>query len=129
MPWTAKVGRYFASRLHQRRILTLVCFAIFLLGVASRIVAVKVLHIQSVVDFAESELIAKSLATHNLFGAPYKVPTGATAHHAPIYPFLLSLIFRAFGYGSAAAVAMIAMNISFASLQYALLPLLGILTG
>jgi hypothetical protein len=109
--------------------LILICAAFFLLGVASRTAALKILHVEPVLDFAECELIAKSLATHDLFGDPYKVPTGATAHHAPVYPFLLSLIFRAFGYGSTAAVVMIAMNISLASLQYALLPVLGVLTG
>jgi hypothetical protein len=129
MPWTEKLGRHVAGRLHERRTLFLVCFTIFLLGVASRIAVVKVLQIPPVLDFAESELIAKSLATHNLFGDPYKVPTGATAHHAPIYPFLLSGIFRAFGYGSAAAMAMIVMNVCFTSLQYALLPVLGIMAG
>jgi len=113
----------------KKKSLILICVSLFLIGTASRVVALKVLHVKPILDFAECELIAKSLATHDLFGDPYKVPTGATAHHAPVYPFLLSLIFRAFGYGSTAAVAMIAMNISLASLQYALLPILGIITG
>ena len=113
----------------KKKTLFLICVLLFLLGVASRIAALKVLHVKPILDFAESELIAKSIATHNLFGNPYKVPTGPTAHHAPIYPFLLSLMFRVFGYGSTAAVAIIAMNISLASLQYALFPLLGVIAG
>jgi len=113
----------------KKKRLVLICASLFLLGMASRLVALKLLHATPILDFAESELIAKSIAIHNLFGDPYNVPTGPTAHHAPIYPFLLSLIFRAFGYGSTSAMAMIAMNISFASLQYALLPLLGVITG
>ena len=113
----------------RKKSLILICVSLLLLGVASRLAALKLLHAQPILDFAESELIAKSIATHNLFGDPYKIPTGPTAHHAPIYPFLLSLIFRAFGYGAAGAMAMMMMNISFASLQYALLPLLGVITG
>src|SRR5271157_6520169 len=50
-------------------------------------------------QFNEMEKIARSLAEDNVFGNPYALPTGPTAHHAPIYPFLLSLIFRMFGYG------------------------------
>jgi hypothetical protein len=113
----------------KKKTLIFICVLLFLLGVASRIAALKVLHVKPILDFAESELIAKSIAIHNLFGNPYKVPTGPTAHHAPIYPFLLSLMFRVFGYGSASAMAMMLMNISFASLQYALFPLLGVIAG
>jgi hypothetical protein len=113
----------------QKKSLILICVLLFLLGIASRIAALAVLHVKPSLDFAECELIAKSIAAHNLLGDPYKIPTGATAHHAPVYPFLLSLIFRAFAYGSAGAVGMMMMNISFASLQYALLPLLGLFKG
>jgi hypothetical protein len=113
----------------RKKSLILICVSLFLLGVASRITALQLLHTKPILEYAESELIAKSIASHNLFGDPYKVPTGPTAHHAPLYPFLLSLIFRVFSYGSAAVMAMTVMNISFASLQYALLPWLGVITG
>jgi hypothetical protein len=113
----------------QKKSLILLCVLLFLLGIASRLAALTVLRVKPSLDFAECELIAKSIATYNLFGDPYKVPTGATAHHAPAYPFLLSLVFGAFGYGSAGALAMMIMNISFASLQYALVPFLGLFKG
>ena len=94
------------------------------LGIATRFAALLIFHIRPVIEFAELEQIARSLATTGVFGNPYRVPTGPTAHHAPIYPFLLSLIFRALGYGSQAAWAMTAMNIFFGALQYALIPIL-----
>lgn len=94
------------------------------LGIVTRFAALAVFRIHPVIEFAEMEKIARSLAIHGTFADPYAIPTGPTAHHAPIYPLLLSFIFRMFGYGTMAAYAMAAMNILFASLQYALLPVL-----
>jgi len=81
------------------------------------------------INFTEMEKIAQSLATENLFGNPYKIPTGPTAHCAPMYPFLLSLIYRALGFGIAAKTASLLMNAVFASLTHALLPLLAEAAG
>ena len=50
------------------------------------------------IAFNEMELIGRSLAEHNTFANPYRIPTGPTAHGALIYPLLLSLIFRVWGY-------------------------------
>ena len=97
---------------------------LLVLGVVVHLAALAILRIHPTVVFAEMEQIARSLAENGTFANPFKVPTGPTAHHAPVYPLLLSLIFRAFGYGTAAAYAVAVMNISFASLHYALLPVL-----
>ena len=94
------------------------------LGIATRFAALFIFRIHPVIEFAELEQVAQSLATTGVFGNPYLVPTGPTAHHAPIYPFLLSLIFRTLGYDSQAAWAMAAMNIFFGALHYALVPIL-----
>jgi hypothetical protein len=75
-------------------------------------------------EFNEMEKIARSLATENVFGNPYALPTGPSAHHAPIYPFVLSLIFRIFGYGPDAKFIQAFINIAFVALQMALLPYL-----
>jgi hypothetical protein len=75
-------------------------------------------------EFNEMEKIARSLAQDSVFGNPYALPTGPSAHHAPIYPFLLSLIFRVFGYGPDAKVIQVFINITFVSAQMALLPYL-----
>jgi 4-amino-4-deoxy-L-arabinose transferase-like glycosyltransferase len=56
--------------------------------------------------------IAYSLATGAGFSSPFRVPTGPTAWQAPIYPLLLSFIFRLFGtYTFAAFLAAVSFNI------------------
>lgn len=56
--------------------------------------------------------IAYSLATGAGFSSPFRVPTGPTAWQAPIYPILLSFIFRLFGtYTFAAFLAAVSFNI------------------
>ena len=98
--------------------------ALLVLGIVMRFAALVLFRIHPVIEFAELENIARSLALHGTFADPYKISTGLTAHHAPLYPLLLSFIFRIFGYGTTAAYAMVAMNIFFGSLQFALLPVL-----
>jgi hypothetical protein len=57
------------------------------------------------------ECLAYSLATGSGFSAPYVVDTGRSAWTAPLYPWLISLAFRAFGvYSNAAGVAMLLFN-------------------
>jgi hypothetical protein len=94
------------------------------LGVVVHLAAFLLLRTHPTIVFAEMEKIGRSLAENGTFANPFKVPTGPTAHHAPIYPVLLSFIFRAFGYGTAAAYAIAVMNIFFAALHYALMPVL-----
>lgn len=114
---------WFFRRLETLSLTHLVLF-LFLLGFAVRLAALFLLRIHMTIVFSEMEKIARSLAENGTFANPYKIPTGPTAHHAPVYPLLLSLIFRAFGYGTAAAYARTVMNVFFAALQYALLPVL-----
>jgi hypothetical protein len=99
-------------------------WAILVLAIAVRVSLLVLFHPPAEVQFAEMDKIARSLATHGTFADAYFLPTGPTAHHAPAYPFLLSLVFRAFGYGSAAVLATAVMNFALASLQYALMPVL-----
>ena len=97
---------------------------VLVLGVVVRLAILMLFRIHMTIAFGEMEKIARSLAENGTFADPYKLPTGPTAHHAPAYPLLLSLIFRAFGYGPAAAYARMTINVFFASLQFALLPVL-----
>lgn len=56
--------------------------------------------------------IAYSLATGAGFSSPFRVPTGPTAWQAPVYPLLLSFLFRLFGtYTFAAFIAAVLFNI------------------
>ena len=60
----------------------------------------------------ESGNIAASLATGHAFSSPFRIDTGPTAWMPPVYPWLVSQIFRAFGvrtYG--AFLAAVALNI------------------
>jgi hypothetical protein len=99
-------------------------WAIFGLAMAVRLSLLVLFHPPAGVQFAEMDKIARSLATHGTFADAYFLPTGPTAHHAPAYPFLLSFVFRVFGYGSAAVLATAVINFALASLQYALMPVL-----
>lgn len=69
--------------------------------------------------------VARSLAAHGTFADPFiTLRTGPTAHVAPVYPFLFSLILRALGTGFAAFLALWTWNVAMLALQMALLPLL-----
>jgi hypothetical protein len=75
------------------------------------------------IDRTESVNVATSLATTGRFANPFgTAATGPTAHLAPVYPFLLSLLYRLDNGGLAFCVAKRALSTIFASLQYALLP-------
>lgn len=104
--------------------LVLVCSLIFLAALSMRVVLLALMHFEPRIEFEEMERMARSLAETGSLANPYSLPTGASAHHAPLYPFLLSLIFRWLGYGRGAALAMLGMNLVFAAAQCALLPAL-----
>jgi hypothetical protein len=79
------------------------------------------------VDRIEVSRIAESIAWQGKFADPYMIPTGPTAHNAPIYPFLLSLV-----YGLPAPdrlTARLEMNILFGSLLCALIYAAGLALG
>ena len=85
---------------------------------------------------AESVRVARSLAARGAFADPFVVmPTGETAHLAPVYPFLYSMILRLFGTGYTALLIAWACNVACFALQMSLLPVLsyrlnlGILAG
>jgi hypothetical protein len=74
---------------------------------------------------SEAVLVARSLAAHGTFADPYAaMKTGLTAHVAPAYPFLYSLILRVFGTGRIALQIAWACNVLFFALQMGLLPFL-----
>jgi len=70
----------------------------------------------------ETLAVAHSLATSGQFADPYALPTGATAHLAPIYPFLLSLIYRVFGMTLTAGYITWLLAAASDSAVFALLP-------
>jgi len=66
--------------------------------------------------------IAISLANSGAFADPYAIPTGFTAHAAPLYPAMLAPIYYFFGDTRAADFARIILSVAAASASYALLP-------
>jgi len=63
-----------------------------------------------------------SLMQSGKFANPYVLPTGPTAHLPPLYPLLVSLIYRWFGLTPAAGYVSRLMIAVTASMLYALLP-------
>jgi hypothetical protein len=73
---------------------------------------------------ADRELgaIAISLTQSGHFADPYALPTGPTAHLPPLYPLIVSLIYRTLGLTPAAGYASRLLIAASASVLYALLP-------
>jgi len=62
----------------------------------------------------EAGAIAKSLAQTGVYGSPWGIATGPTAVLSPVYPALLSCVFRLFGvYTPASAVVALMLNAAF----------------
>ncbi|MGB7730048.1 MAG: hypothetical protein WBL50_18605, partial [Candidatus Acidiferrum sp.] len=78
---------------------------------------------------AEVERVSKNLVTQQVFGNPYALRTGPTAHLAPVYPWLVSRLFRLFGTGSLGTLSVTLFNAVCASAQYALLVVLALACG
>jgi hypothetical protein len=74
-------------------------------------------------DPGEVVAIATSLATKGQFADAYGLNTGPTAHASPIYPLLLSVVFRIFGTGQTGVIAEEVLGCTLASTVWALMPL------
>jgi hypothetical protein len=97
------------------------------LGVRLGIVFVTHTYLQ--IEHTEVVRVATSLAQQGTFANAYGPNTGPTAHVSPLYPILLSLIFRVWGTGMAGEIAQEILSCLLASLTYAALPALGAACG
>lgn len=70
----------------------------------------------------EIQRTAVSLATLGVYGNGYAVPTGPTAHVAPLYTLMLAGVFRVFGAGMRGEIAILTLNAMLAAAVYAMLP-------
>ena len=95
---------------------------IFLLAFAIRVFLVMQLKEYRELDRPETVRTAISLAQDGTFSNPFPTPTGPTAHVAPLYPWILSLIFKAFGTGTKGEFVKQILTCAAVALQYALLP-------
>ncbi len=77
---------------------------VFLLAITVRIACIFFLH--PYLDLARFELerTALSLAHTGVYGNPYAIPTGPTAHVSPGYTVMLAALFRLFGDGTSGEI-------------------------
>lgn len=66
--------------------------------------------------------IAISLAKTRAFADPYAIPTGFTAHAAPLYPAILAPLYYFWGDSRTADFLRVILSVAVASAGYALLP-------
>jgi len=81
----------------------------------------------STIDINEISRIAQSIATSGEFANPYGSPTGPTAHHAPVFPFLVSFVYHL--PPDARTPARAGLNIVFGSILCALVYFTGLALG
>ena len=94
---------------------------IFLVAIAVRVAMGIALGAFNVPPNGEMTAVAESIAATSVFGNPNRVPSGPTAHVAPVYPYLLAGLLKATGPVSFRPFVT-TLNIVVASLLWAALP-------
>lgn len=97
---------------------------IFAAAVIIRLLIALATHAFSGIPLGEAFNVAKSIASTGHFANPYAVPTGPTAHVAPVYPYLMSGAIRFFGDGAGMHVFLTVAAIICSSAVWASLPFL-----
>jgi hypothetical protein len=107
------------------------CLLVFVVALAIRLFFLTLIPEDALIPNSDWELdaIAMSLATEGQFANPYMVPTGPTAHLAPIPPLMLALIYKLFGITMVAGVVGWLTRMVFQSAIWGLLPWIGERTG
>jgi len=111
---------------------TNVCLAFLILLLAVSVRSVRYVRwpgncLGSGVDRNEISRIAQSIASTGEFSNPYPYPSGPTAHHAPVYPFILSFVYRL---PAASRIhARVGLNILFGSILCVLVYFAGLALG
>ncbi len=97
---------------------------IFVVAFALRVAFVRLIPYDVLVPHTrwEIEAIAHSIFTRGAFADPYALPTGPTAHVPPLYPVLLSAVYRVFGLTLTAGVVAWMLGAAFYAAMYAALP-------
>ena len=105
------------------------CILIFIAAFAVRISILFAFELHNEPFRAELQNISVSLSTTVVYVNQYAEPTGPTAHCPPVYTLLTASVFYLLGTGEGGELALYIINITFASLLYALLPTLGRAVG
>lgn len=100
----------------------LIWLLIFFLTISTRLAMVFAMGLYSQSDFGEPRNVAESLVTLGVFGNPYSIPTGPTAHLSPGFPLLLSLLLGIVGSGPEGQVMQFLLSIAVVAEAYCLLP-------
>lgn len=95
---------------------------LFIISFLVRLAFIVAFHPYRDLNRYELERTAISLATTGVFGNPYAVPTGPTAHVSPGYTLILAALFRIFGTGISGEIVKELLATTVVSVQYALLP-------
>ncbi len=97
---------------------------IFAVALIVRLAFLLAFHTYRDLSRVELERTAISLAHTGVFGNPYAVPTGPTAHVAPGYTLILAAIFKIFGTGIPGEIVKRCLASLVSSILWALLPAL-----
>lgn len=95
---------------------------IFLIAFLARVAIIATFHPFTDLSRLEMERTAISLATTGVYGNPYALPTGPTAHVSPGYTLMLAGLFRLFGTGVPAQIIKELLASAVSSLICAALP-------
>jgi hypothetical protein len=99
---------------------------ILLFSIAVLVRIAVIVHFRPYTDLTRYELerTAISLARTGIYGNPYAIPTGPTAHVSPGYTLILAALFHLFGTGTTAEIFKELLATCVTALQIALLPLI-----
>jgi hypothetical protein len=95
---------------------------LFSIAFLVRLAFIIVFHPYRDLDRYELERTAISLATNGVYGNPYAILTGPSAHVSPGYTLILAALFRIFGTGTPAEVIKELLASGVVALQCALVP-------
>lgn len=96
--------------------------AIFLAAVAVRAAIVLALQLHHEPFRGELQRTAESLATTGVYGNPYLIPTGPTAHVSPLHTLMVAAMFYLFGTGIQGEAAVYALNIGLVAMVWSAIP-------
>jgi hypothetical protein len=107
------------------------CLVVFLVALAVRMFFLTLIPEDAVRPNTDWEMnaIAISVLTEGQFANPYVVPTGPTAHLAPIPPLMLALVYKVFGITLLGGIVGWVIRLVFQSAIWGLLPWIGARTG
>ncbi|HYZ72026.1 MAG TPA: hypothetical protein VE641_03055 [Chthoniobacterales bacterium] len=95
---------------------------IFATALVIRLALIVIAHPYRDLSRYELERTALSLSRTGVFGNPYAIPTGPTAHVSPGYTVLLATVFHLFGEGVRAEIIKEVISSTVTSFGFALLP-------